>query len=91
MIDFIENIFKSEDDKLAEQYQEYKNKFPKHKLWSKGNNFIVNSFHRHPSKKNELLEGTYTLENYTENRAKAYYVKRLKEIEQSQKPKIEIK
>ena len=91
MIDFLTNLFKSEDEKLAEQYEEYKKKFPKHKLWRKGNGYIINGFTRHPNPKvKEPWEHKIPLENHNEIEAKAYYVKRCKEIEQNKKPLKEV-
>ena len=97
MYSFIISLFQSKESKLAEQYEEYKKKFPKHKLWRKGNEWIVNSFVVHPNPdikenhemKHIIRRGLYN-EPVTEIEAKAYYVKQCKTVEQDQKPLREV-
>lgn len=92
MIDFLYNLFKSEDTKTEEQYQEYKKKYgDKIKILQKGDRYSVQYETNRPNMRNnnsEIVFSTAFIYNLKE--AKERYVRECKNYDFNSLPIREV-
>ena len=92
MIDFLYNLFKSEDAKTEEQYQEYKKKYgDKFKILQKGDRYAVQYEINHPDMRiggDKILVTTGFI--YTLKEAKEWYIRECKNYDFNSLPIREV-
>ena len=90
MIDFIYNLFKSEDVKIDEEYQKYKAKYgDKVKILRKGDKYGVSYTIKHPVKNERPISNSISF-IYSLNEAKEKYVKECKNYDFNTHPVREV-